>query len=164
MAIKVYELLTELEKIQLNEIGEANSKPFPWQNKFYSVSGGLFTIFLAPIDNQEKIPEVTVLIAKKDENSYSIGFEINDDELQAFKTTMNYYLRVLSTVVLIIKSFIEQYNPESIIIRGIDKQNIKTPGQESRIYFAYIEKQLPLLGSTWESGRTSDGLTILNRK
>ncbi|MCK9273080.1 hypothetical protein M0P65_06045 [Candidatus Gracilibacteria bacterium] len=164
MSIKVSQLLTTNEIHLLNEIGEANAKQFPWQKKFYQINDiGYFTIFLAPINDKEKIPEVQIEFFRLQENEYSVGYSVNNEELQAFKASMTYYLRLIATIVTIIKDFIKKYNPKVLEIKGVDKKNIIIPGQKNRIYFAYIEKQVSSLGSNWESARSDNKLILIQR-
>lgn len=148
--IKILDILESIELQIVNEIGDGSSKSFPWFNKFYTLgNSGLFTMFLAPLPDDvsdTKIPEIQVTFAKLKPDTYQVGYSVNDTDLQSFKTDSKYYLRIVSTVMNIIKEFLKKYNPRILEIDSIDKSDVKIPGQKSRIYIAYIEKNAPSLG------------------
>jgi hypothetical protein len=148
--VHIYNLLTEYELEQLLEIGEGNIKPFPWSGKFFPIgNSGEFTMFLAPIADQkvDEAPQIDVTFAKMEkEGYYEVGFGVDGDDVQSFKSTASYYLKVLATVTMIVESFIKSNSPQELAIKGADKSDVNIPGQKNRIYFAYLEKHAERLG------------------
>jgi hypothetical protein len=164
MSLRINLLLEDFEKRIVNEIGEGNIKPFIWSGKFYNIppNKGYLTVFLAPLETQESIPEITVVFLEKEPGYYAVGFDVNEEDTQAFKSNSTYYLRIMSTVVNIVKSFIKNKDPKTLLITSTDKRTVTTPGQKDRIYWAFLEKLVPTLGS-YETGRGEGGFLIMKR-
>ena len=172
MALIIKNLLIEQGLKLLKEIGEGNAKQFSWQKQFYELNGqDYYTTFYAPllydpIQSIKNIPFVEIIFEFDEINKYNVAYTINDDEKQAFKASMNYYLKIMATMVAIIKEFIKIYNPKVLKIESRDKDNILVPGQKDRIYFAYIEKIVPTLKDPknpnmyYETARVNDGFSI----
>lgn len=157
--LRVHKLLTEEENRVLREIGEGTLKPFLWNNKFYNfTSTSYFTEFAAPLlpgdvslelaFSDEPVPMVSVAFINTNEDGveYEIAFTLNDTDEQAFKSTGKYYLRVMATVVTVIKRFIKVFDPDILTLRGADKRDVRVPGQKNRIYFAFMEKNAGSMG------------------
>ena len=160
--IKIHLLLTEYENTLLQEIGDGSSKPFPWGGNFYPVEkGGVFTIFYAPRPNElGTLPEVMVQFGTIDQEKgkWNMGFTVNGEDRQEFKSDVKYYLQILSTILQIFEKFIKTYNPNYLTVEGIDKEDIIIPGQKNRIYFSYLEKNADRLGYNY--GHKKNGLTL----
>lgn len=147
--MEIHNLLVEEEKRFLKEIGEGNASPFKWDNKFFSFSKNHHAAFFAPIGNEikkEELPRIFVNFENIDYLEYNISFTVNDNGMQAFKSNMSYYLKIIATVFEIIKKFIDEYPVKILHIKGQDKTNVILPGQKNRIYFSYIEKNAEKLG------------------
>ena len=163
MSTRVYLLLLKEEQKVLDEIGDGSSNPFPWGGQFYEIPGGYITIFYAPVDDDN--PEILVAFEKKESRygriGYNISFTVDGEEKQSFTASTKYYLQVLSTVIKIICKFIDNEQPFQLTVAGLDKEDIRIPGQKDRIYFAFIEKHAEKLG--YISGQGKEGL-ILQKK
>lgn len=142
--IHIHKLLQENEQKLLKEIGEGNSPQYNWSKQFYEIKEGIFTVFLVPYEDQTL--QIDVGFMKIKDGKYEISFTVNDYDTQYEKLDIKVYLRIISTVFNIIKSFIEKYNPQVLLFGSSDKEDIKIPGQKDRIYFSYIEKNASKLG------------------
>ena len=165
MGREIYNLLIEEEKRFLKEIGEGNATPFKWNNIIYNLGNHYTAEFSAPLGNENKkedIPLVFINFECLKPEEFNISFSVNDEGLQAFKSDMPYYLRIISTMFQIIKKFIKEHSPEVFKIIAQDKTNILLPGQKNRIYFSYIEKNAEKLG--YRYGHTLNGIILIKIK
>lgn len=164
MSLQFKTLLLKEELEKLNELTLGTTKPFPLSKALTPIPGdkGYFTVFYAPISNDyndSPIPEVQVVIAKIEDGKYESGFTINDKETQAFEAPIEYYLRIIKTLTLILTRFIEKYNPDSIRVKGVDKEDVYKPGQKDRIYFSFLQQEAPKLG--YRVARDGEGYVIM---
>lgn len=164
MSLQIKTLLLKEELEKLNELTLGNTKPFPLSKALVPINGdkGYFTVFYAPMDNNysdSSLPAVQVILAKIEDGKYECGFVINDNEVQAFEAPIEYYLRIIKTLTLILTRFIEKYNPESIRVKGVDKGDVYKPGQKDRIYFSFLQQEGPKLG--YRVARDGEGYMIL---
>lgn len=164
MSLQIKTLLLKEELEKLNELTLGNTKPFPLSKALIPINGdkGYFTVFYAPMDNNysdSSLPEVQVILAKIEDGKYECGFVINDNEVQAFEAPIEYYLRIIKTLTLVLTRFIEKYNPESIRVKGVDKGDVYKPGQKDRIYFSFLQQEGPKLG--YRVARDGEGYMIL---
>lgn len=164
MSLQIKTLLLKEELEKLNELTLGNTKPFPVSKALIPINGdkGYFTVFYAPMDNNysdSSLPEVQVILAKIEDGKYECGFVINDNEVQAFEAPIEYYLRIIKTLTLVLTRFIEKYNPDSIRVKGVDKGDVYKPGQKDRIYFSFLQQEGPKLG--YRVARDGEGYVIL---
>lgn len=164
MSLQYRTLLLREELEKLNELSLDNTKPFPLSRTLTLIPGdkGYFTLFYAPIEDvydEAPIPEVQVIIAKAEEGKYECGFTVNDNDAQAFEAPIEYYLRIIKTLTLILTRFIQKYNPDSIRVKGMDKGDVYKPGQKDRIYFSFLQQEGPKLG--YRVGKDGEGYAIL---
>ena len=164
MSLQIKTLLLKEELEKLNELTLGNTKPFPLSKALIPINGdkGYFTVFYAPMDNNysdSSLPEVQVILAKIEDGKYECGFVINDNEVQAFEAPIEYYLRIIKTLTLVLTRFIEKYNPDSIRVKGVDKGDVYKPGQKDRIYFSFLQQEGPKLG--YRVARDGEGYMIL---
>jgi len=169
MALNIENLLVKEELDLLKEIILGNIKPFNWnRNNFHILpKKNIYTLFLAPIEgdiSERPIPQIEIFFTKQDENidKYEISFLVDGKDTQAFKSNISYYLKIVSTLVLIIKEFIKKYSPDSLLVKGMDKSDVKNPGQKDRIYFSFIEQEAPKLG--YRVGHEKDKLNLIKNK
>ncbi len=156
----IFKLLTEEESKILKEIGEGNIKPFPWSGQIVPVQQKHFlSTFIAPdLDRleahpDETLPMVYVLFERgEQEGHYEVGYSLDGEEIQKFKSSANYYLKVMSTVLKVIEKFVKEHDPDRLTVRGVDKQDVTVPGQKNRIYFAFVEKNAKRLGYEYGHG------------
>lgn len=128
----------------LAEVGEG-TKTFDWHFDEEDGDGNYFYLF-----NTDK-HKYAVGVANLEDGMYELAF--NTVEHPELDTNEGVILRVLSTVVEITKDFINRVHPEGIYFRPI-----KTGGPEdirrSRIYAAYLKKNLPSDYSLMTTGDT----------
>ena len=164
MSLQIKSLLLREELEHLNELTLGTTKPFTISKVLTPIPGdkGYFEIFYAPIEgvyDDSPIPEVAITFAKLEDGKYEMGFTINDKDTQAFKAPISYYLRIIKTISLIITKFIHKTNPESIRLKGMDKENVYKPGQKDRIYFSFMQQEGPKLG--YRVGQDGEGYLIM---
>lgn len=162
MSLQIKSLLLREELEKLNELSLNNTKPFPSPNTLIPVGRHYHQIFYAPIDgvyDDSSIPVVAITFMNLKDGKYEMGFTINDTDTQAFEAPIEYYLRIIKTLTLIITRFIQKYNPESIRVKGMDKGDVYKPGQKDRIYFSFLQQEGPKLG--YRVGKDGEGYVIL---
>lgn len=154
-------LLKEEKKI-LDEIGEGNSNPFPWDGIFKNSTGKILVNIPVDYKSNEYDLRIVFSFENEDNKSYSIGFSIDGDDEQAFKSPIGFYLRIISTVLRVVEKFIELNNPSLLFFKGLDKRDVLEPGQKDRIYFSYVEKNADRLGFRY--GHKKDGLILIKKR
>lgn len=145
-------LIPILNEILVKEIGEANIPPLKWTRvspyrykflvdindftevvtvDFEQIEGDIKYIFPPKYRNLDKI--------------YNVGYEISGTETQFSKTDLKTLLTILSTVVDIIKNFINSHQSlDGLFIRGSEKElGSGDISQKSNLYKAYLKKQIP---------------------
>lgn len=144
-----------LKEILMKEIGEANLSPLNWkqvspvQYKFL-VDINDFTEVVT-VDFEEGDDELKAIYLppryRNAKTFYNIAYEVSGVETQFAKSDMKTLLTILSTVVDIIKNFINKNQPDTLYISATEKiggeQNIK---QKSNLYQAFLKrgiKQVP---------------------
>jgi len=164
MSLQYRILLLKEELENLNELSLDNTKTFPLSKALSLIPGdkGYFTLFYAPIEgvyDDASLPEVQVIIAKAEEGKYEMGFTVNDTDVQAFEAPLEYYLKIIKTLTLILTRFIQKYNPDSIRVKGMDKGDVYKPGQKDRIYFSFLQQEG--LKLRYRVGKDSEGYVVL---
>ena len=136
----------------MKEIGEANIQPLKWTQvaltryKFL-VDVGDFTEVVT-VDFDELIePETKQFYLPQKyrdlENVYNVGYAVSGVELQLVKSNAKTLLLILSTVVDIVKDFLNKNEVDGLYIRGTAKNiDSKDISQKSNLYRAFIKKQL----------------------
>lgn len=126
-----------LNEIILSEIGEATARPYSWN---------LIDEPDAENDEYEYTFETDsdlyyVDIETEDRNEWEVIYKTDTGDYRTVTNKGN-VLRVMATIIDILKDFIERENPRKIII-----QPSKTTEDDERrlkMYMAYIEKLLPV--------------------
>jgi hypothetical protein len=145
-------LVPLINEILLKEIGEANIQPLKWtqvtptEYKFLADVGDstetvdvLFDQFSAIEHRQYYLPQKY----RDLENVYNVGYVISGAELQLAKSDLKTLLTILSTVVDIVKDFLNKNDVDGLYIRGTAKDiDNKDISQKSNLYKAFIKKQL----------------------
>lgn len=146
-------LIPIIESLMLNEIGEANITPLKWkqisnyQYKFPVNIGDKEEVVNVDFENIESEDARYFYFPPKYRNLedvYNIGYNISGVDIQFAKTDLKTLLTVLSTVVDIVKHFI-QNNPsiDGLFIKGTAKElGSKDISKKTNLYKAYIKKQL----------------------
>lgn len=164
MSSMTFRLRDIVKDIILKEVGEASSKPY-----FYKkISPDVYT-FIVKL-SQTETQEVRVDFEKFDEFSsqlrsiivpdrfkdstevYNVGYKVGGSEFQFKKSNVMVLLRILSTVVQIIKEFIRDNDPDLLYIEGSGKELSGDIRQKSSLYDAFRWKQLDTIsGYTTEN-------------
>ncbi len=136
----------------VKEIGEANIQPLKWTQvaltryKFL-VDVGDFTEVVT-VDFHKLIePETKQFYLPQKyrdlEDVYNVGYAVSGTELQLAKSDLKTLLTILSTVVDIVKDFLDKNDVDGLYIRGTAKDtDSKDTSQKSNLYQAFIKKQL----------------------
>lgn len=165
---KLRNLLTEIEVIR--EIGEGNAKPF----QFLKRSPLKYT-FMARL-GQNKKEEVRVdfedlkndtsfknkllqNVFDKVETIFNVGFKVNEDEFQFQKGEMGVFLRIMSTISLIIQDFVNENSPDLIYVTGSPREFGSEDEVKNRLYKVFIFKQLDKI-SNYSAEARLDGYVI----
>ncbi len=149
-------LIPLLHEILVKEIGEANIPPLKW-NKInnikyeFPINIGDTTemvhvrfSFISYIGREFNFPRKYDHI----NNIYNVGYDISGVEKQFAKTDLKTLLTILSTVIDIVKDFIEHGegwngDVEGLYIKGSPKGiDSEDASQKSNLYKAFIAKQL----------------------
>jgi len=145
-------LVPLIKEMLMKEIGEANIQPLKWTQvaltryKFL-VDVGDFTEVVT-VDFDELIePETKQFYLPQKyrdlENVYNVGYAVSGVELQLVKSNAKTLLLILSTVVDIVKDFLNKNEVDGLYIRSTAKNiDSKDISQKSNLYRAFIKKQL----------------------
>ena len=142
-----------LKEILMKEIGEANLSPLDWkqvspeQYKFL-VDINDFTevvnVDFEEISDKTSIEYYLPPLYRNVPYFYNIAYEVSGSEIQFAESDMKTLLKILSTVVDIIKDFINKNQPEVMFLQAIEKND--TSKQKANLYQAFLKqgiKQLP---------------------
>jgi hypothetical protein len=165
---------TIIDKILINEIGEASVEPFDYKkinttsysfifefnNIFYRVKVE-FELVEDDIVKQYYFSKVSNY---KDKEFYNVEFTINGIETQALKSDIKTILRIMTTLSLIIKDFIQKNNPDGLHIEATNKDiNLLTgKEQKSYLYQAYLDKQIKTL-TNYNLYTIRDGFNVIKK-
>jgi hypothetical protein len=147
--------LNESEQ-KLLEIGQ---RVQPYEKDFlFSEKGNMvYTDFK---DEQQNDISVRFHRFKEGSNGYEVEFTINNQSVEAFKTDLNHFFKIISTVVQVINEFIEKYQPTQLFIEATNKPGKE--GQKDKIWLQYIKVNLKADGHV--IGNQGDGFSIQNNK
>lgn len=138
-----------LREMLMQEIGEANIPPLKW-----SRTSPLVYKFLVDINDYTEV--VTVDFEEGDDTFkgiflppryrdaktfYNIAYNISGVETQYTKADMKTLLQILSTVVDIVKNFIQKNQPDALFIAASEKiKGSQDKTQKSNLYQAFLKK------------------------
>lgn len=129
------ENLNEQEQIFV-EIGQLVQ---PYINDFTFVETGN-TIKTEFYDDQKNVINVKFHRFKQGSNSFEVEFDINGFSGEAFKTETKHFFKIISTVVQIINTFIQKFNPIQLYIEAFEKQG--KLDQKNKIWLQYAKVNL----------------------
>lgn len=129
------ENLNEQEQIFV-EIGQLVQ---PYTNDFIFVEKGN-TIKTEFYDDQNNIINVKFHRFKQGSNSFEIEFDINGFSGEAFKTETKHFFKIISTVIQVINTFIQKFNPNQLYIEAFEKQG--KLDQKNKIWLQYAKVNL----------------------
>lgn len=84
---------------------------------------------------------IEVLFTHIKGTSYEAEFSVNKNSFQDFKTTTAHYFKILSTVIGVINKFLQEYEPDMLMVNGIDKDK-EHEGQKNDIYRTYSKAMI----------------------
>lgn len=148
----------------LNELGDAGIKPFPYTPNFrVQKTEDYINITLKFKDNLNRNIEIgfdwmeEIMVRGSDENIglpknyfgiyYGINGKYGSNNDEKTVETGQYYLKLLSTLVSIVKDFVKKYNPDGLaIIKTFEDRNEKDTKfnkQKERMYITWLTQALP---------------------
>lgn len=145
-------LVPIIHELLIKEIGEANIIPLKWTRvspikykflidigDFTEVVNVDFETIINDIEKQFYFPPKY----RNLQRIYNVGYEVSGSETQFAKTDLKTLLIILSTVVDIIKNFIENNDIDGLYIRGSEKEiGSGNTSQKTNLYKAFVSKQL----------------------
>jgi hypothetical protein len=146
-------LIPLIQEILVKEIGEANIPPLKWTQvsstgyKFLVDIGEFTQVVTVEFEQLKSSIEKQLYFPPKYrqlDNIYNVGFDVAGTEMQFAKTDLKTLLSILSTVVDIVKDFINYINRiDGLFIMASPKElDSKDISQKSNLYKAFISKQL----------------------
>lgn len=153
MASLSFQLRNIYTEIQLlKEIGEGSAKPYPFKRH-----GELKYTFIARLGTNQK-EEVRVDFQDLSDSPikdqllqnvfpsvktlFNVGFKVNENEFQYKKGEMGPYLRIMSTVSLIIQDFIKNNNPDLLYLTGSPREIGAEDDKKTLLYKLFLNKQI----------------------
>jgi hypothetical protein len=143
--------LNEQEQ-KLLEIGQLVE---PYETDFhFSEKGNM--IYVDFKDHERNNISVRFHRFKEGSNGFEVEFTINNHSVEAFKTSVKHFFKIISTVIQIINEFIEKYQPTQLFIEALNKPGKE--GQKDKIWLQYIKVNLKADG--YIIGNQGNGFTI----
>jgi hypothetical protein len=145
-------LIPIIKELLVKEIGEANIQPLKWTKvspfryKFLMYINDLtevISVDFQPITDQAEKQFYFPPKYRNLNKIYNVGYEVSGTETQFAKTDLKTLLTILSTVVDIIKNYINTNNIDGLYIKGSEKEiGSGDISQKTNLYKAFISKQL----------------------
>ena len=136
----------------MKEIGEANIQPLKWTQvaltryKFLVDIGDFTQTVTVDFDRfiDDETKQFYLPQKYRDlEDVYNVGYVVSGTESQFAKSDLKTLLTILSTVVDIVKDFLNKNEVDGLYVRGTAKNiDSKDISQKSNLYKAFIKKQL----------------------
>lgn len=143
-----------------------DSSPFKSSFNFQPSHYGTLEVppFLDPDDNV-----IHIVFHEKGEDLYEVEFTVNGDSFKAESAnyTLKQYSELLSTVALALSKFLEQEQPQGLVIKGADSfekvsKNSKKIGQKDRLYLYFIS-QIDDLGKYMVDKTHPEGIALMKK-
>lgn len=130
----------------LKEVGDLeNIKSYPYTSNSFSTDLGLkVNVKFQEYDNRD-IEALNLNTKYYQAPIFNVVFDVEGDESQFTKTTLNEYLKIIKTVTEICKDFIKEKNPNGLTFFAASKNRnnlFKTDPQKSKFYKVIVTKQL----------------------
>ena len=145
-------LVPLIKEMLIKEIGEANIQPLKWTQvaltryKFLVDIGDFTQTVTVDFDRfvDDEIKQFYLPQKYRDlEDVYNVGYAVSGTESQFAKSDLKTLLTILSTVVDIVKDFLNKNEVDGLYVRGTAKNiDSKDISQKSNLYKAFIKKQL----------------------
>ena len=163
-------LVPILEQILMKEIGEANIPPLAWKKisptkyKFLVDINDFTEVVTVDFEHIEDEGAKQFYFPPKHrhlKNVYNVGYLVSRTDIQYTKTDLRTLLTILSTVVDIIKNFLNEVNPDGLFIQGSEKEEGSgDTSQKSNLYQAYLKKGIDSTPG-YASGGYRDGNIVV---
>ena len=145
-------LVPLIKEMLMKEIGEANIQPLKWTQvaltryKFLVDIGDFTQTVTVDFDRfiDDETKQFYLPQKYRDlEDVYNVGYVVSGTESQFAKSDLKTLLTILSTVVDIVKDFLNKNEVDGLYVRGTAKNiDSKDISQKSNLYKAFIKKQL----------------------
>lgn len=159
-----------LKELLTNEIGEANIPPLPWikdnplHYKFYINIEGTeekvlvgFQKIVDEVQKQFYFPRKYRSLKEV----FNVGYQVAGTEIQFAKTNLNILLTIMSTVVDIVKDFVNEEDPDGVFVKGSPKEiGDSDASKKLNLYKAYTKYQLQQMPS-YGADSYRDGIIIV---
>ena len=130
----------------LKEVGDLeNIKSYPYTSNSFSTDLGLIVNVRFQEYNNDDIEALGLNTKYYQPPIFNVVFDVEGDENQFTKTTLNEYLKIIKTVTKICEDFIKEKNPNGLTFFAASKNRnnlFKTDPQKSKFYKVIITKQL----------------------
>lgn len=165
---------TIIDKIIINEIGEASVEPFDYKKidntnylfvfEFNNISYQVKVNFTLIEENLIKTILFFSIPDYFTKEFYNVEFTVNGIENQALKSDLKTILKIMTTLSLIIKDFIQKNNPDGLYIEASNKNLDLLTGkqQKSYLYQAYLDKQIQTI-TNYNVYTNRDGFNVTKK-
>jgi hypothetical protein len=150
MSFKFRLLKEQLSELLIKEIGESEVPPLSWKktlddyNYEFIININNIPVTVDVLFEQFNSEEERLLylghVLKDYEDCYNLAFGIQDIDTQVYKTDYKTLLKILSTVIDILKQFIKKYSPSAILIHPTEKNSISKA--KDNLYKAFIDNKI----------------------
>lgn len=151
MASQSTNLISIISELLVKEIGEATIPPLKWKQvdednyKFIVDIGDYTEVVDVNFDRVEKVAREFYFPPKYRDLKwvYNVGYTVGGTEVQFTKSNLKILLTIISTIVDIVKDFIETNDIDGLYIKGTSKSlGTRDISQKSNLYQTYIKSQL----------------------
>jgi hypothetical protein len=130
----------------LKEVGDLeNIKSYPYSNNSFITDLDLKVNVKFQEYNNEDIEALGLNIKYYQAPIFNVIFDVEGDESQFTKTTLDEYLKIIKTVTEICIDFVKEKNPNGLTFFAASKNKnnlFKTDPQKSKFYKVIVTKQL----------------------
>jgi len=130
----------------LKEVGDLeNIESYPYSNNAFITDLGLKVNVRFQEYNNNDIEALNINPKHYPAPLYNVVFDVEGDESQFTKTTLNEYYKIIKTVTEICLDFIKENNPNGLTFFAASKNRnnlFKTDPQKSKFYKVIVVKQL----------------------
>jgi hypothetical protein len=130
----------------LKEVGDLeNIKSYPYSNNSFSTNLGVrVNVRFQEYDNKD-IEALNLNTKYYQAPIFNVVFDVEGDENQFIKTTLDEYLKIIKTVTEICIDFIKEKNPNGLTFFAASKNRnnlFQTDPQKSKFYKVIVAKQI----------------------
>jgi hypothetical protein len=107
-------------------------------------------------DDKDNLIEVMFHKFKQDAAGFEAEFIVNKNSIEAFKTNIKHFFKIISTVIYATNDFIKEYKPTQLFIEGEDKKGKE--GQKNKIWLQYFKVNIE--GNGYVIGNMNNGFML----